>query len=223
MYLSDSQIDSGALARRLLAPANNLVPVNLLTRQQASLEDAGTAGWAAFSAAATITRDTTYAANGTASLLLTATGTASCQAHLSSGIPVSGSRVYTALASIRSGVGSRSVRIGVTWYDAAGTKINDSETGNLTPTATFTEARMTVVSPSNAATARVTLTLISSGSANDTSYFDKIGLWEGAGGSWVNGGERLDPSTLGGYWNAAGTGYYQWNTVTNAYVLIYGS
>lgn len=223
MILTDAQIDSGALARRLLLPANNLVPVNLLTRQQASLEDAGTAGWQ--SSSATLTRSTAQAVNGSASMLVTLTSTGSAIGAYTDNVQnVVAGRTYTAVARYRLNSGSRLGFVRIQWLNAAGGSLglSDSSYPVLSASA-WTEVRVTGIAPAGAVMAQVFAVAGNGGNVGDSYYLDAIGLWEGAGGSWVNGGERLDPSTLGWYWDeSVGRRLFVWDTINNRWQMVYG-
>jgi hypothetical protein len=65
--------------------------------------------------------------------------------------------------------------------------------------------------------------IIQSPGAGEVFYFDGLGLWEGAGGVWANGGERIDPSTLGFYWDeSVGRRLFVWDTVNNRWQMVFG-
>jgi hypothetical protein len=203
-------------------------PTNLLTAQQASFEAAGTAGWAA-AANCTIARSTAQAASGAASLAVTANATAVANGYMNPGIPtasavaVAPGRTYTAVLSSRAATVGRSFVVTITWYTAALGWISGASSTQIADNASgWTEARVTAIAPATAAFAIVS-TAIYAPADTEVHYVDKVGLWEGAGGAWVNGGERLDVSTLGSYWDeTAGRRRFDWDTNNNRWQMTYG-
>jgi hypothetical protein len=227
--LDDRQLDSGALGRRIgVDPYLRdyaFAPRNLLTPNQASLET-DTTGWAA-STNTTIAWSNAVAAVGSGSLALTSVAAGNMLAQTlpnAAAVPVIVGRVYSAVASFRSAVSARSVRVDFQWFTAAGTYVSAS-TGTVVTdsTSVWVEARNTVVAPATAAYANVVAVVVSAGAAAEVHYVDKIGFWEGAGGTWVPGGERLDPGSLGHYWDeSVGRREFSWDTTNSRWQLVYG-
>jgi hypothetical protein len=199
------------------------VPVNLLTAQQASFESAGTAGWVG--TGSTIARDTSQAAIGTGALLVTMSQTGSgFGAYTSIGAtPVVAGRTYSAIASTRTSVGARTVSIRIFWYDASLVSIGNSQSAYADAgTGVWAVQRVTGVAPAGAVWGVVGV-YAGAGAAGDAYFVDKVGLWEGAGGSWVAGGAGLDPSTLGYYWDeSVGRRRFDWDTVNNRWQMTFG-
>lgn len=164
--------------------------VNLLTKNQASLET-DTTGWAA-GTSTTIARTTAQTYDGQAALRLTrdgTTGTASANTPSgASGIPVEGSKQYTALAHFRPNTTARAVRVLVSWYNSSGTLISTT-TGNsvIEATGNWTKTTLTTVSPANAAFARVTTEVLNA-AATEIHDVDGISFHPGTLTDWHRGG-----------------------------------
>lgn len=163
---------------------------NLLTANQSSLES-NTTGWAAGNADTAISRSASLASHGNASLrcemtnalggslvATTPTGT--------SGIPVTGNAFYTAMADVAHTGTARSARVEIVWYTAAGATISGTGAGTATDTASMTERRVGVTSPSNAAFAALR-TFWSSTLLGEVHHADRIGLFQGYKPAWEIG------------------------------------
>jgi hypothetical protein len=234
-FLTDAMLDNGALGRRIGGDPwlrdYQFAPRNLLTAQQASLEDAslGVQGWIPNNANATIARDATHGSHGTASVAMTATVTAGMAfvGNIAGGYTttVIPGRVYTAHLRAQQGIGIRGVRPRIYWYTAAGVFISPTDGTYVFPTtSTWTTSIATSVAPATAGFA-VIYADTGSGQIGDVVYVDCLGLWEGAGGSWVPGGERLDPGTLGHYWDeSVGRREFSWQQDSPGprWVMTYG-
>jgi hypothetical protein len=157
---------------------------NLLTLNQASVEiDTTGLGGRYY---CTASRSTSYAADGSASLLLTATGTEA----FGGGVPfasapaVTGGATYTAVASVRRTTGTRNAYLNLVWLDSSRAYISESATATATLTTSFQELRLTATAPANAAYVAVEVGT-TTGSAADAIAVDKLGLWRGAAGQWT--------------------------------------
>lgn len=199
--------DFSVLARRV-AGVRRAVTVDLynpahnsLSLNQASVETDAT-GWAA-DTNCSITRSTSQAADGTASLRLSSTAGGDMKATTPTGTggePVTGNDELTAVASFRAAAAPRSVRVEIFWYTAAGaaaSTASNAGTSVADTTAGFTQASVTARAPVNAAFAAVKVTVLATGGASELHYVDKIAFRRGtstvwaAGGSPAEGNERM--------------------------------
>jgi hypothetical protein len=234
-FLTDAMLDNGALGRRIGGDPwlrdYALAPRNLLTAQQASLEDGSAAiGWANLSNG-TPTRSTAQFQNGTASMLVTAGTTGPAIVGVGSAAawdmkPVIPGRPYTGKGMALQGVGTRTVFVRIAWYTSALAFISYSDgTATTLNGSTWTPITSTGVAPATAAFALFEIYAGPSGAISDTVYVDTMGFWEGAGGSWVPGGERVDPGTLGHYWDeSVGRREFSWQQESPGprWVMTYG-
>lgn len=174
-------------------------PINLLTEQQASLEDTTTTGWAALSNCS-ITNSSSYAANGTRSLQMSSTASGTMTAETSARPTVKAGVSMTALATVRSAVSVRTVRVGIRYYDVSGALIGSTNfgTGVSDATGSDTTPTVTVSSPSNAYSASVVLEVASTGGAAEIHRWDKIDLHYGSTTTWSPGGYK-DTASLAVY------------------------
>lgn len=222
-FLDDRMIDSGALARRLGA-GGGLGPVNLLTRNQSSVE-ADTTGWYARTNC-TIDTSSAQASVGSRSLAMTGTTSSNAAARttIETALTVKPGQTYTAVVDFRAATAARSVAVQVMWWKADKTASSTPSTlvvGTET-TSGWTTTRVTANAPSDAAFASIEAYVYSI-TLGEVHYVDKVGFWEGAGGSWVPGGERLDPSTLGHYWDeSVGRRMFVWDTINSRWQMTYG-
>ena len=200
-------------------------PVNLLTPNQASVETdlTGIVG----GGNCTIARTTSTSLSGSASLAVTLTADTSTAWPQTSPTyaSVMAGRTYTAVVSAKGDAGVvNSAAVQIVWRTSAGALIN-------TPTATaqplspaWSTFRLTAVAPANAAFAYLAFVInCGTGSTGKVLYMDQLGIWEGAGGVWVPGGERLDPSFLGKYWDeTVGRREFAWDYNNNRWQMVYG-
>lgn len=163
---------------------------NLLSANQASFET-DTAGWAATTG--TLGRSTAQAAHGAASGTITTTGAGVNGATTptgTSGLPVVAGKTYTALASFRLAAAlTRTARLFVNWYTAAGSLISATANADVAPTNSgWTQAAVTAAAPANAAFAAIVVQLVNAAGASEVLHFDKIGLAPGSSTTWTRGG-----------------------------------
>jgi hypothetical protein len=229
-YLTDAQLDNGALGRRLdkdpYLIGNSYAPKNLLTVNQSTVET-DASGFASVNLC-TVARSTAQFQQGAASLLVTATGTTTATIGAANAAgwamaPVSAGKVYTAKASALQGVGTRTAFMRIAWYTQTYAFISYSDgTATTINGSTWTPLTVTAVAPATAAYALFEVGT-GTGSISDTYYVDTMGFWEGAGGKWVAGGERLDPSTLGRYVDeSSGRRIFEWDYLNNRWQMTYG-
>ena len=160
-------------------PSQLSLPPNLLTANQASLETAVT-GWVS-DGGCSVARTTLEAADGIASLRITASGGSAIPETTkgTGGRPVTPSTVYVARAEIRSAAVSRQFRIGIDWFTAAGALITSTPgTNGSSSTSDWTARSVSGTSPSNAAFAAIYVA-IDSCAASEIHYLDKAGLYLG--------------------------------------------
>lgn len=193
---------------------------NLLTTQDASLESSGVGTWLGY--LCTLTRSTTRAYSGSASLLITADGAGGTSAYHAAGsrIPVTPGRVYTASAKVYAGVGSRTVRATISWYTSADALISQSPGAYIVPTAAWSDRQVSAVAPATAAWASADIEM-AAGSASDTVFVDAIGLWEGAGGTYASPGAPIEGL---GTWvdESVGRRIFTWDPINSRWQLTYG-
>jgi hypothetical protein len=168
---------------------SSVAPINLLTLNQSSLET-DTAGWTALSNC-TISRSTSYAAHGVASLQMSSTAGGTMTAEMSTRPTVAAGTSYFAKAYVRAAVSARTVRVGIRWFDQAGALISTSFGGTSTDaTGSDTVPVCSATAPSNALTAAVVLEVQSTGAGAEIHRWDKIGVWAGGDQLWHIGGSQ---------------------------------
>jgi hypothetical protein len=171
-------------------------PINLITEQQASLEDTTTTGWAATSNN-TISNSSAYAASGTRSLQMSSTAAGTMTAEMSSRPTVKAGVSMTALGTVRSAVSVRTVRVGIRFYDISGALIGSTNFGTPVSDATGSDTTptVTVTSPAAAASAAIVLEVQSTGAGAEVHRWDKMDLHYGSSTTWTPGGYK-DTATL---------------------------
>lgn len=164
--------------------------LNLATLNQSSLET-DTAGWAATSNCS-ISRVTTFSVDGAASLQMSSTAAGTMTAEWSARPTVKAGATYTAAATMRSAVSARTVRVGIRWYDQAGTLIGSTVFGSGLTSATGSNVTpfVTTAAPSNALTAAVVLEVQSTGAGAELHRWDTITLQAGSSTAWAPGGNQ---------------------------------
>ena len=160
---------------------------NLLTPNQASVET-DTTGLVAANAC-TVSRDTGWAADGAASLKVTATATnpAAGTSMGTSGVPVTAGQWLTASVTMQAGTNTgRLAQMYLAWWDSGGNFV--SYAGGGSKTLGKFGANPITGTVSGKAPAGAAYASIQFGSSDTVSgqtfYADRIGLWLGAGGSW---------------------------------------
>lgn len=166
---------------------------NLLTAQQASLEDAagGTTGWLAGNANTAIARSTTLSLDGAASLRLTAAALGDVFATTlagAAGRPVIPLDPYTLLASVRPATVGRQTRVYIAWYTAAEAFISSS-VGVFAASAVgaWTQYLVTAAAPATAAFGQAAV-FVQGAAAAEVHYVDAISLAPGTSAVWTRGG-----------------------------------
>lgn len=160
---------------------------NLLTVNQASVETDTTGFFAKLNC--TISRITTQAAVGAASLQLSSTAAGAMQAQLAASgaktVPVLPSTSYTAMGSFKTAVSARSCRLVIDWYNAAGGLISSSTGTSITDaTASWTVASVTATSPATAVSAVVYAEVLATGGAAELHYTDRFQWAVGSNTTW---------------------------------------
>ncbi|HUR18890.1 MAG TPA: hypothetical protein VMZ51_08155 [Acidimicrobiales bacterium] len=170
--------------------------VNLLTAQQSSFEAAAAVEYTVLNNC-TVARSTAFAADGSASLAMTALATgASMDARTVTGYaqpwlgqPVIVGRTYTVTASFRSAGANRPVRAALEFYTSTNVLIpsgHDPDAANEV-TGAFTPVTVTYVAPAGAAWAQVVLYVVGT-TVGDVHYVDKVSFVEGPDVGWTLGG-----------------------------------
>jgi len=181
---------TGVPGYRMLADVT--APVNLLTADNASFE--GSLGQWAAETNCSVSRVTTDAADGTASMQMSSTAGGTMVANSGTepflDTHVKGGSFYTALGSARAGATGRTCRVGIRWRDAAGATISTSFGSTFSDvTGSYTQGTLTNnQAPANAKLARVVTEVQSTGGAAELHRWDKISLHQGASTVWTPGG-----------------------------------
>lgn len=183
-------------------------PINLLTANQASLET-DTTGWAAV-ANCTISRSTAYFVDGAASLQLSSTASGNMSAAISIRPRIEPGARVVVVATGRSAVSVRSVRVDIRWYDVSGALISTT-TGAAANDATGADTSWyaTGLAPATTYSADVLINVLATGAGSEIHRFDKIGMFY----------NPTDPGTAGAAAALWTTGGY----VTGASVTVYRS
>ena len=169
---------------------SSVAPINLLTLNQSSLET-DTVGWAA-TGNNTISRSTSYAAHGVASLQMSSTAAGTMTAEMSLRPTIEAGTTYFAKAYVRAAVSARTVRVGIRWYDEVGALIGSTAFGGTATDATGSDTVPVVsaAAPASALTAAVVLEVQSTGAGAEIHRWDKIGIWAGGDQLWHIGGSQ---------------------------------
>lgn len=159
---------------------------NLLCRDDASLE-VGIGSWGG-AVGCTLAR-VAGGLDGANSLRMTVTGTpSSCSGTTSNKYAVSASTTYTMGAYVLAGTTTRNIKATINWYTSGGALISSS-TGTVVAEVanSWTQCVVTAASPSNAASATLTVTVQAAAGNLATSelhYVDQIGLAQGISAVW---------------------------------------
>lgn len=162
---------------------------NLLTLNQASLETDAT-GWAA-ETNTTVSRQTTVAADGAASLRLrsTAGGNMVAVTTPNNQVAVVPGEQLTAIAAFRTAVTVRQTRISIRWLTAALATISATDGALVNDAvATWNQVTVTGIAPATAAFAQIVVTVLATGAANEDHFIDKVALRRGSATTWSAGG-----------------------------------
>jgi hypothetical protein len=172
-------------------------PVNLITEQQASLEDTTTTGWAA-TLNNTISNSSVYATSGTRSLQMSSTASGTMTAEMSTRPVVKAGVTLTALGTVRSAVSARTVRVGIRFYDVSGALIGATNFGSplVDATGSDTTPSVTVVSPATTYSAAIVLEVQSTGVAAEIHRWDAMDLHYGSVVAWTPGGFNTSASVV---------------------------
>lgn len=170
---------------------------NLLTEQDANLETAASVGtWVAVTNNTTTQSATFAIAPGAGSLRMSSTAAGDMESNTATGtagVPVVAGRTYRIRASFRAGATTRSAKVGVRWYNAAGTIIGAAAySGTVSATnAAFIEASSDQVAPALAAFASVSAYVVAPAAGAELFYIDEIAIQENAANApatWFRGG-----------------------------------
>lgn len=181
--------DAALGAERIMATDLYRPDHNLLTINQSNVET-NTTGFEVESNC-TIARSTIVAAEGVASLMLTASAAGDMGARTLqgvSGVVVSPNADYTVLASCRADVGARNVQIGIRWYDSGGGVITTSLASQVSvPNTGFLQVTHTARSPFNAAYMAIVVIQKSAVGAGERLWVDKWAVRKGYNTVWSVG------------------------------------
>lgn len=162
----------------------------LLSADSADFEN-GIASWAG-DLLCTVAQSAAWAASGTKSLAVTATGAGNPVARsgvAASAVPVDPTTQYTATALLRAATVGRNVAVGLRWFTAAGALVSEAYGANVADLASGAGvlASYTVVSPATAAFA-VLLVKVTAAALNEVHYIDQAQIAYGAVTTWTRGG-----------------------------------
>lgn len=172
--------------------SNESTDPNLMTANEASAETDASA-WANL-ANTTVASTAAQAAHGTKSVQMTAASAADMSIAMAvAEACVPGERM-TALASFRSAVTARQVKVGLQWLTAADVVIS-TVYGNTEPdsAAAWTQAIVSATAPATAAKVKVVAFVTAPANA-EVHYMDKALLAKGVITTWTNGGTILSPA-----------------------------
>lgn len=157
---------------------------NILSYNQATVE-AGTAGFAAGTNNPTLAKSNTFALDGLNSLSVTATAAADMAVRTTQ-IAVVGGQQYTALASCRSAITSRTSRVLIQWLTVGLGFISNSQGSNISSIAgAWTPCSVTATAPANAAFCYVIVEFVSTPALAEVHYIDCLSLALGSSTAWV--------------------------------------
>lgn len=164
---------------------------NILTRQQASMEDVGTTGFTV-GTNCTLARNTSVFKSGTASLAVTATAAATFNvrvtptATFTDYVPVAGATTYTFTASVRTAVTARAVTLGLAWYDGVGALLSTTTSASTNDASgSWTTLSIAAQSPAGALYV-VPIVTWATAAAAEVHYVDELALYPGVAASSVN-------------------------------------
>ena len=176
----DSEI--GAVTVTVYGRANNL------SANQASLET-NTSGWDADSNCA-ISRSTSQASVGSASLALTASASGDMTAKTTAATKfvVTANQKFSAIADFRANSTSRSAQVGIRYLTSTGTTISTTYGTAVTATSSaWATASATVLAPPTATHAQV-FVKVQSAASSEIHYVDKIAFHSGDTAVFSRGG-----------------------------------
>ena len=161
---------------------------NVLNANQASLET-NADGWVALTNCA-VTRSTSQASSGTASLALTASASGDMVATTTTAtaFTVTANNEFSATAEFRANATVRSTAVGIVWRDSSGNTISTAYgTAETDSASAFNQCTVTATAPVTATTALVAVKVISAASS-EIHYVDKIAFHAGDEPFWTRGG-----------------------------------
>lgn len=125
----------------------------------------------------------------------------------------------TVHAGIKSGIGTSPLQWRLRYYGSNGAVMNVVNGGAFTPTTDFVDYAHSFVVPDNAYYAVGELLSGATGSIGDTLYFDRLGMWSGAGGVFRYPGTPIP--YLGIRPNPSNTAQVQvWNALTATWITV---
>ena len=166
---------------------------NLLTLNQSSFET-DTTGWAlsGTGVGAAISRITTMAAHGAASLQITGGGAVDTTSAQTDPIDVTPGTQYTATAEVRGNSAANPAYIQIRWLQADGTTLISTSSGVTSDDSltAWQQRFVTAVAPPGAVKARVRVTFgtVANPASGETNLVDKVAFREGYSTDWVVGG-----------------------------------
>lgn len=199
-------------------------PRNLLTVNQSSVET-DTTGLAA-TTNCTIARTTAAGTfdGGAAALAVTSSAAGSVVAGTltgTSGVPVVAGRLYSAVLTAKSAVITSNASARIRWWTSGGAAVSTTTgTASALTTSAFGLRFVAGLAPATAAYATVEVTWTAAG-AGEVVYVDKLGLWEGYGGTWALGGQPIQG--IGERWDeTVGRRCFSWDWNNSREQMVYG-
>jgi hypothetical protein len=190
-YLGDitggSVTDSGLSIFRNTSDA-----ANLLTSNQASAEGGNTTGMENVTNCTSSSIVSGNSQHGSRIFAITAVanGTvtfgAGLESTMSTCVPVTAGKTYTAFARLYAVPSGRTAQVYIRWYNSGGTPLANDFSANTAIASNVWETRsVTITAPATAAYASMRVSFPSSPLAAENFYADCLGIWEGAGVEWA--------------------------------------
>jgi hypothetical protein len=125
-------------------------------------------------------------------VVIAGTGSGSSDTAGTGTVPVRAGATYTATCTV-SGTGLSQFKFRLSWWAADGsTPVGTAaETAQAVVTALPVERTLTATAPPGAAYASLRLIRVAGGAVGDTLEVDRVGLWEGPGGTWAMPGGQI--------------------------------
>jgi hypothetical protein len=183
--------------------------LNMLTAQQASLEDGTTTGWAAGTNTTLANSAPATPPHGVKALQLTRTtsiGTASATTSPAAAIPARAGQQYAARAQFRAAATPRSTQVSIVWKRADGSTISTSVSSTAADTTTDWSATPSIVATAPAETTSLdVLVEVLSCAVSEVHHVDAVQVAPGSATTFGVGG------LLGGAWFVVES---SWATIT---------
>lgn len=169
---------------------------NLLSLDQATAGVIGT-GWNA-SANCTTTQSSAAAWEGVYSQSMTAIATGNMTIDTSNKIPVTAGTNYTFSAYLLAATTSRTVALGINWYNSSNTLLSSTSTSTTDTTGSWTQVSLQGLAPAGATQVLLTITVLSA-AMGEVHYVDGAMLCTGFNNLWQSPGTVTETVNSLGY------------------------